>query len=346
MAVAVATIGLGILCTLLDLGSRLFGSYRRTMLGATWRIIAVVLACAALATPVAMLAVFPTSRFSSLVVYVAAAVGAAECFHFLFPYRWGIRRAEPANLADSFRRIGDGIILREQSLDAEGLGRERGQLTVLVVSDLHCNSRRKLAKIKDAVAQFDDSAIDLVFLLGDFGENPSLLPELIAALAAIPNRHGTFCVRGNHDFEHGRCSLVEEHLERHGIVLLSDRHIRMPQVGVTLIGLECPRRTTSVVQSPPPGFSIGLTHTPDNILKLADNDVDFAFAGHTHGGRLRLPLIGPLLVPCRLGRFLDAGWFVANGMSLYVTPGIGYFPGRHRRPGEFLKVTLRGARRE
>jgi predicted MPP superfamily phosphohydrolase len=124
--------------------------------------------------------------------------------------------------------------------------------------------------------------------------------------------------------------------------LLSNRHIQIPQVGVTLIGLECPWRTTSEVQSPPPGFSIGLTHTPDNILELARYGVDIAFAGHTHGGRLRLPLIGSLLVPCRLGRFLDAGWFVVGRTLLCVTRGIGYFPSKQRRPGELLKITLRG----
>ena len=66
----------------------------------------------------------------------------------------------------------------------------------------------------------------------------------------------------------------------------------------------------------------------------------FGFAGHTHGGGLRLPWIGPLLVPNFYGRFLDRGWFARQDSKLRITPGIGCFPARKSNNGELLRLKL------
>jgi predicted MPP superfamily phosphohydrolase len=65
-----------------------------------------------------------------------------------------------------------------------------------------------------------------------------------------------------------------------------------------------------------------------------------SFAGHTHGGKIRLPLVGTMLVPSRFGRFLDYGWFQKADCRMFITKGIGYFPGLFGRQGEVLKIRL------
>ena len=90
-------------------------------------------------------------------------------------------------------------------------------------------------------------------------------------------------------------------------------------------------------------FSIGLTHTPDNIMLLDRLHVPLAFAGHTHGGKLALPFIGRIVVPSKYGRFLDSGWFKLRNTLMYITRGIGYSPGVMGRRGVITEVLIRNA---
>jgi predicted MPP superfamily phosphohydrolase len=66
-----------------------------------------------------------------------------------------------------------------------------------------------------------------------------------------------------------------------------------------------------------------LTHTPDNVYRLSRLGFAAIFAGHSHAGQIRLPVIGPLVVPSRYGRRFDHGRFIVNGTHLFVTAGIG-----------------------
>ncbi len=342
MAIAIFGILLGAISLLLDSGNRLFGSYRRSFLGATIRVAFVVLMVTALLSPLAWFAIDPVSKFGRMVVCIFGALGAVVFLHFLFPYRWGIKRVRFTESSISTRALSPRFVLREQVLETPALPDDAGELVILVISDLHCNSRNKLAAIRQALQKLDDSKFDLVFALGDFGENASVLPEVVAALGQMRGRLGTYCVRGNHDYEKGREHLLAELTAKHGMVLLSNETVSIQETGTEFMGLDYPWTNASATNPASNAFTIVLTHTPDNIRRLGALAVDIAFAGHTHGGKFRLPFVGSFLLPSKYGRFLDAGWFTSGNVLMYVTPGIGYFPGLFGRPAEFFKLTLRG----
>lgn len=344
MATAILGILLGAISLLLDSGNRLFGSYRRTFWGAAIRIALVVLLCTALLSPLVWLAINPSSGASRLFVYVFGSLGGVVFLHFLFPYRWGIKRVRLSESPISTRLLSPYFVLREQVLETPSLPEEAGELVILVLSDLHCNSRSKLAAIQTAFQQLDDFEFDLVFLLGDFGENASILPEVVTALKQLHSRLGIYCVRGNHDFESGRERQLAELAAEHDVVLLSNKTVSIQEIGTELVGLEYPWTDEAAASSTSHAFTIALTHTPDNIRRLGSLNTDFAFAGHTHGGKFRLPFVGSLLLPSRYGRFLDVGWFASGNVLMYVTPGVGYFPGAFGRPAEFFKLTLQQQR--
>ncbi len=75
--------------------------------------------------------------------------------------------------------------------------------------------------------------------------------------------------------------------------------------------------------------------------------LDLAFAGHTHGGQVRLPLIGALWTPPGSGRYV-AGWYSmseAPRARMYVSRGVGtsVLPVRFLCRPEVALITLQPA---
>ena len=85
-----------------------------------------------------------------------------------------------------------------------------------------------------------------------------------------------------------------------------------------------------------------VSHTPDLIGWARRNDFDLMLAGHNHGGQIRFPLVGSVLVPSSYGRRYDCGTFDEPPTVLHVSRGLaGQHPLRfHCRP-EVTKIVLR-----
>ncbi len=90
---------------------------------------------------------------------------------------------------------------------------------------------------------------------------------------------------------------------------------------------------------------IALIHTPDSdsIISLAGRKTDIIFCGHTHGGQVRLPLIGAIVSGCKIKAKFASGLFYFKNMVLYVTKGLGegkYSPFRFYCPPEASLVKI------
>jgi uncharacterized protein len=70
-------------------------------------------------------------------------------------------------------------------------------------------------------------------------------------------------------------------------------------------------------------LNILLYHSPDLALNSSPLGVDLQLSGHTHGGQVRFPILGPLYTGSLYGRLFDAGRYLVNGMTLYITRGLG-----------------------
>ena len=91
-----------------------------------------------------------------------------------------------------------------------------------------------------------------------------------------------------------------------------------------------------------------LCHAPDyvdHLLTLPSGQaVSLMLCGHTHGGQIRLPLIGALVLP-KMGHKYVEGWFRFGQLQLHVNRGIGAVgvPFRLNCPPEISIITLRSA---
>lgn len=72
-------------------------------------------------------------------------------------------------------------------------------------------------------------------------------------------------------------------------------------------------------------LKIALIHTPDSyaLVNLALNGIDIVFAGHTHGGQVRVPTIGAIISGCNLKTKYAAGLFYFKDFVLQVSKGLG-----------------------
>ncbi len=95
--------------------------------------------------------------------------------------------------------------------------------------------------------------------------------------------------------------------------------------------------------------TIVLSHSPDEFPRIASwGYVDLVVAGHNHGGQIRLPGIGPLVMPSRYGLRYDQGVFRRGRTFMEVTRGVG---GKHPAPIPAARrrsssLTLRAAHAE
>lgn len=309
----------------LDAGNRLLGSNARYRLG---RPLCVLLAVAGALAPLALGALplaFPASLPARALAIAAAAAGVASFLHYLFPWRRGIRGARELESRPVMRDLVPPVRLKEVAVRVPRLSPAAEGLTILILSDLHCSNPRQVEFVRRCVERLNGTAQrpDLVCILGDLGEDEALLPQVVETLSAMRARLGAFCVRGNHDLEYGRGELLRELLDASPIRLLAGRACALPERDVVVAGVEIPWRKHPLPDLPQAGLRIVLTHTADNLPALHRLEADLVLAGHTHGGRLRLPLVGSLCVPSALGRFLNLGLFRLGDTLLYITGGVG-----------------------
>ena len=168
-------------------------------------------------------------------------------------------------------------------------------------------------------------------------------------------KRATHAVLGNHDFMAG-ADQVTEALTDNGILVLRNSYMPLERPGgrVWLAGL-----TDPLQGSPDPAATLPasicdiarepiilLCHAPDYVDDLlalpAGHAISLMLCGHTHGGQVRLPMYGPLVLP-RMGRKYVEGWFRFGGLQMHVNRGVGTvsLPVRFDCPPEISMHTLR-----
>jgi predicted MPP superfamily phosphohydrolase len=101
---------------------------------------------------------------------------------------------------------------------------------------------------------------------------------------------------------------------------------------LTLLGLDCRHDIAAdtaaldelLAVAPREGPRVLLYHSPDLMPAAVERGIDLYLCGHTHGGQVRLPLIGPLLTSSKWGRRYVMGHYRAGHTHLYVSRGIGF----------------------
>ena len=231
---------------------------------------------------------------------------------------------------------------------------------IVQISDIHLDEFTEPYFLERIVHHVNALNPHLVLLTGDFVTRGAFTSfdarssayrcaEILSTLTA-PLRYG---ILGNHDVTVG-APLVIEALTSYGTPVLVNQHVAIEQGGerLWLCGVDDPdtRRPNLDLAIPatPNAPVILMAHEPDYADDVLQHPraplIDLMLSGHTHGGQIRLPFLGALVLP-PLGRKYVEGLFHLKQMQLYVNRGIGTvgLPFRLNCPPEISTLTLQPA---
>lgn len=229
-------------------------------------------------------------------------------------------------------------------------------LRITAISDLHAGSRfTGESKLHRVVSLANQQNSDMVILLGDFVagnySKPTTFPTalLTETLGKLHAPLGVYAVLGNHDYWSGAPPIADA-LRAGGIHMIDNAVVPIERRGARIWLLGIPDRWTrhrsdfrgDITPEMAAGLVVGLTHNPDVFPELTP-PVPLVFAGHTHGGQVRIPFLGRPIMPSEFGERYAAGLVREQGRQIYVTTGVGtsIFPVRFLVPPEIAVLTLR-----
>ncbi len=229
-------------------------------------------------------------------------------------------------------------------------------LKIAILTDIHAaRPWMPPSRIEKIVQRTNSLNPDIILLLGDYvATHPFKLPvsaeEGIAPLKDLKAKCGIYAILGNHDFDK-RTSGWPDALKKTGIPVF-ENHAKKIECGENkfwLAGLKDQiyqdPDLSNALKNTNDGYPvIMMMHEPD-LFPETPKSVALTVAGHTHGGQVRIPFIGALLVPSKYGTRYAYGHIIENGKDLVVSGGLGssILPVRFLMPPEITIVHLKAS---
>lgn len=199
------------------------------------------------------------------------------------------------------------------------------------ISDFHLGTWADRERLEYAIRRVNELNPDLVAITGDFvTHNPAIhAADLVHILRMIRAADGVYAVLGNHDHWSDPVE-IRKILRQAGVVELRNQHrtIQRGPASLHIAGVDDMMENLDDLPAvldrlPTDGAAILLAHEPDfGDQSAASGRFDLQLSGHTHGGQVHFPRLGPLILP-RLGRKYPCGMYKVNDMLLYTNRGLG-----------------------
>ncbi|MFL7839761.1 MAG: metallophosphoesterase [Candidatus Promineifilaceae bacterium] len=208
-------------------------------------------------------------------------------------------------------------------------------MRILHISDLHIE--RFSLREEMILDYMDEQQPDIILITGDylnlsFNLDPEAYFQAQQFLSLLSAPQGVYAVLGTPTVD--LWELIEPLFEELPITLLRDQRfeVQWPDSRrLTLLGLDCTHNIEQDAQrlaelaagAPQSVPEVLLYHSPELMPQAVELGIDLYLCGHTHGGQVRVPVIGPLLTSSDLGRDYVMGHYQAGQTDLYVSAGVG-----------------------
>lgn len=223
---------------------------------------------------------------------------------------------------------------------------------ILLLSDIHvAGPDMPPERLDRLVASFNRLRPDLVLIAGDLvSEKRSAThiyapSEIVAPLGKLKAPLGVVVAPGNHDHWF-RPDALRREMEKHGLRVLQNEAVGAGPLVIGGVdddysGHDDVPATLAAMDRLGPGVPLLLTHSPD-IVPDVGRPVAAIFAGHTHCGQIRFPLIGAITYVSRYGDRFACGDMRDGAQRVFVGAGLGtsILPLRFNTPPDAWLVTL------
>lgn len=230
----------------------------------------------------------------------------------------------------------------------------KSDIKITQISDFHSNRLINLEKLNSKIKSFNP---DFIVLTGDIiDRDDEKLDTVFSFLNHIAGlKKDIYYIKGNHEKFHPLYEALKHKMEELEIVVLEDenREISVNGQRVNITGLdfvmpseeytEIGRYEKAIKDINRNHYNIVLRHSPNDVTNILKGNEDLVLSGHTHGGQVRLPIVGSIVAPGQ-GLFPehDKGLFTLKNTVLYIDSGLGNstIPVRLLNPIQFSNITI------
>lgn len=234
-----------------------------------------------------------------------------------------------AGLAHANRFAPYNYEVTEAAVPIKALPRALSGFRIVHISDLHAEDL-PLSHLERALDEVNSLAPDLIAITGDFvSEDASAIYDLAPLLSQLSAPYGVMACLGNHDIWSDK-QTVRKGLERYGTRVLDNEGEQLSVEGNSLYvagvadAWNDHHDLDAALKSKPEGApTVLLWHEPDVVKQVAqDGRVNLQLSGHSHAGQIKLPFLGPPILPF-LGRRYPEGRYKVGDTWLYTSRGLG-----------------------
>lgn len=202
-------------------------------------------------------------------------------------------------------------------------------LRITQISDFHSNKLVNLDKLFNKINEFNP---DIIVLTGDLIDykttDLTLVFDVIRRAKSVTPR--VFFVSGNHETNHRLSNDLYNELAKNEVLVLDDRTqiINIDNNTINMMGASFYAEESDFAKifknMREDEYNLLLSHSPNRPIRYLDNRVDLILSGHTHGGQVRIPIIGAIISPGQ-GLFpkYDKGKFNLGDTILHIDSGLG-----------------------
>lgn len=221
------------------------------------------------------------------------------------------------------------VHVRRVELSLRNLPHEFCGFQILHLADLHIDGVEGLAEVvADIVCKL---RVDLCVMTGDYRyetEGPCMMVyrRMRTIISKVKAEHGIVAVLGNHD-----AAEIAFEFEQNGIRMLVNESVEFRRDGASLwvLGVDdpyhyqCDDLGLALKNVPADHFKILLAHTPELFEEASRAGIKLYLSGHTHGGQIRLPFFGAVVLQANCPREFTHGPWRHLQMQGYTSAGIG-----------------------
>lgn len=205
-------------------------------------------------------------------------------------------------------------------------------LKIAVLADTQVGFYKDSRFLEHVVTETNRMLPDFIFIAGDLIQDDYSDINELHPLRNLRASAGIYAVLGNHDQGRGRSDEVADYLEALNIRVLRNEHdvVSLGTEKIVIAGINdlttgFGNASTALAGAPSNLITILLSHNPSVIAQPAAAKADLIISGHTHGGQIRLPWLGPIRrLPISIDQKYDQGVFeLADDNYLAITRGLG-----------------------